>query len=593
MMLKKIDKHTLLLIIIILIQCIYITVMFGINKQGFHSDELWNYGFANSTEGTHVFKEDIGDVLRNVDSWQSSQQLRDYITVDKSEIFNYSSVYYNATQDYNPPLGYMMLHFICALFPGTWSKWYCFALNIICFAIMQIYIYKLTKSLTKNDNAGLIACFFFGFTMAAQNITIFLRIYSPATMFGIMLIYYAHELYAKRNSGENCKSIYVKNFIVNLLGCFTLHFFLPFAFIVTLMYCLYYLFSKHIRRFFAYGLTMAASVGLSIAIFPATIRHMFGDSQYYSSLTYTYRQYPAMWQNKIYWAYMTNDLFGVHNSIWKTMTGVYTLYIIGIILFITIPLCFVFRNEKWLKNIISKIKEIVFDIAKKIKNFQYTLIVLISTVTFVILIAAFKTSVYSMGRTCTRYIFIVYPVMAVFAVVTVWYIITYMVKNEHIRDIICVVMSMVFFGLSIALASDAYYFRHKEEGVTLTGIEDNANCIIVTNETWTLTCYTCELYNTQHYYIADYETALKDDYNSDIINNSDPLYLILDVSLMDGNDRKMSLFGTTVIDERKYTKEYKSSDYEEFFSKIDIADKAEYVGCDDVFGRVVKIYRLN
>ena len=138
---NKINKRMLILATVIFVQCIYITLMFGINKQGFHSDELWNYGFANSTAGTHIFKEDIGDVLKNTDSWQSSQLLRDYITVDKSEIFNYSAIYYNATQDYNPPLGYMMLHFICAMFPGKWSKWYCFELNIICFVIMQIYIY--------------------------------------------------------------------------------------------------------------------------------------------------------------------------------------------------------------------------------------------------------------------------------------------------------------------------------------------------------------------------------------------------------------------------------------------------------------------
>ena len=56
---NKINKRMLILAAVIFVQCIYITLMFGINKQGFHSDELWNYGFANSTAGTHIFKEDI------------------------------------------------------------------------------------------------------------------------------------------------------------------------------------------------------------------------------------------------------------------------------------------------------------------------------------------------------------------------------------------------------------------------------------------------------------------------------------------------------------------------------------------------------
>ncbi|MDO5340765.1 MAG: DNA-processing protein DprA [Eubacteriales bacterium] len=267
---KKTYGYRIMLAIIIIIQVVYISCMFGINKQGFHSDEMWNYGFANSTEGKHVYESDVEKQLKNFDSWQSSDNLRNYITVDKNEIFNYAAIYRNAANDYNPPLGYMMLHFICSLFPGTWSKWYCFALNIICFVIMQIYIYRLAKSVTKSEAAGLLSAFFFGFTAGARNITIFLRIYAPATMFAAMLVYYMHVLYASKDNKDKCIGLYIKIFAVNILGCFTLNLFLPFAFIVTAMYCVYYILARRFRRLLVFGLMMLASVGASIAIYPRT-----------------------------------------------------------------------------------------------------------------------------------------------------------------------------------------------------------------------------------------------------------------------------------------------------------------------------------
>lgn len=61
---------------------------------------------------------------------------------------------------------------------------------------------------------------------------------------------------------------------------------------------------------------------------------------------------------------------------------------------------------------------------------------------------------------------------------------------------------------------------------------------------------------------------------------------------MDGNG-DLWMLGNKVNDERKNIKEYKSEDYIEYFEKLDISTNTEYVGADSVFGRMVKIYRLN
>ena len=577
--------------LIIILQVVYISCMFGVNKQGFHSDELWNYGFANSIAGAHIYKVDNGYDVKDVDSWQPSEKLRNYITVDKDEIFNYSSVYNNAACDLHAPLGFMMLHFICSFFPGTWSKWYCFVLNMLCFVIMQIYVYRLAASVCKNKLAGIFAVLFFGFTMGAQNICIYLRIYAPATMFAVMLMYYSNILYEMIKAKAVKNSVYIKLFLVTLAGCLTLHLFLTFAFIVTVMYCLYYLLTKQFKHFLIYGLTMAGSVAASIAIFPATINHIpgLGGEQL---LTYATKKYPFAMQNKMYWAYMTSDLFGVHNSIWKTMTGTYILYAIAIILFITLPLCFVFRHELWFKKILNVLWHKVKDVTKNIKKGSYTPFVQLASVIFIVMIASKTTSVLQMGNCSARYIFIVYPILASLAVIIVWNVIAYFIHNKKAISVICILLSLVFIVLSACLSQKGFYFRHYEEGKTLTMLEDDANCIIVSSGYWLLTCYANELYNTQNYYIADYDSVLTDSFDSDSVNIKAPLYLILDVSEMDKGDNQYVL-GQKVDFEDKDKKEYKSQDYLSYFESLDITSKVEYVGTDAVFGRTVKIYSLN
>ena len=185
---KSIKRHHILLFFIILMQCIYLSFSFGINKKGFHSDELWNYGFANSSQGTDIFREN--NQLKNFDNWENSSILYDYISVDKSEIFDYSSVYKNCADDYHPFLGFMLLHFICALFPGTWSAWYCFALNLIFFVIQQIFLFKLIRRITNNSYYGIAGVLFFGFTTGAEDILFFLRIYCLASAISVVFMYY-------------------------------------------------------------------------------------------------------------------------------------------------------------------------------------------------------------------------------------------------------------------------------------------------------------------------------------------------------------------------------------------------------------------
>ena len=139
---RKIN-YSILLVVIVILQVVLITYVFAEKKHGFHSDELWNYGFSNSSEGGTIYSRD-GKAI-NTYKWVDSDVFLKYISVDENEIFDYKSVYINAEKDINPPLQYFILHAVSSLRPNTWSKWYCFIINIISFVMTQVFIYKTLR----------------------------------------------------------------------------------------------------------------------------------------------------------------------------------------------------------------------------------------------------------------------------------------------------------------------------------------------------------------------------------------------------------------------------------------------------------------
>lgn len=580
----------LLLACIILLQTVCLTVSFANNKKGYHSDELWSYGFACSSEGMNVFSEHDGQTPKNFDKWVSSSVLHDYITIDKSETFDYVSVYQNSADDYHPFLYFILLHFICSIFPGTFSMWYAYVINIIFFIIQQIFLFKLIRSLTGNSHWGIIGTFFFGLTTGSENILFFLRMYCPATALSVVLFYYLTELYNKRNDSKISKSLFIKLFITTLAGCLMLHEFIILAFIAALLYGLYYLFTKHVKYAFIFGGTMISSALLSIGIFPSTIPHLFGSTGTFGGHV---KKYSFMFQFKIYWSYITNELFGIATSPWHTMTSVYVFYAIIIFLFLFIPFCFIFRHEKWLHTFFKKLKNGFLQFLKKFKHFNYAFVPLIISVIFIIAINSQMTSIMNMGRFANRYIMIIYPLFAAFAVALLYYITKWIFRSKKICYAICMVLSVLFIVLSNLLAPHCYRMNYPHAEMTIDAIESDSNCIVMLSSQFLLTCLTDKLSDTEHFYAATYHSALTDDYDADFDLNSKPLYLLLDVTTFENNGVSLGGIQAPQI-QFEADSLYDKDEYIDFFKNLDIASNFELVGIDyNMYGRKVEIYRLN
>ena len=258
---KKNKIITITLVSIILIQVIGLFLVFTFLKQGHHSDEVWNYAFANSFNGGSLEVDNEGYTTFN--QWHDSKTFLEYISVEKEHRFAYSANIRNAWNDLNPPFQYMVLHTISSFFPGVFSWYFCFAINIVAFIVSQIFIFKTVGRITENKVAGIAAVILYGFGVGAMNITIFMRIYALAVMFVTIFMYCSHMIYENRNEKLHLEHL-IPLFISCFLGSYTLNLFLMVAFVITLCYTLYFLFSKHFKVFIIHGLTVLFAALLSI-----------------------------------------------------------------------------------------------------------------------------------------------------------------------------------------------------------------------------------------------------------------------------------------------------------------------------------------
>ena len=586
------------LIFIIFIQVIYLSLIFSFGKEGYHSDEVYNYGFSNS----YYMKDLDNSKFENsiFQKWNSSQLFKDYVTVDENHRFAFNAVIKNCNMDYNPPFQFMLLHAICSLFPGVFSWYFCFIINIISFVISQIFIFLLSKSITKSNIVGICSVILYGFCVGGMDIAIFMRIYGLGTMFIVLFMYFSHKIY--NGVFKDTKTLvfcYIFCFISLFLGAYSMHVFLIPAFFITLVYCLYYLFSKHIKRFFVYGFTCLGAVALSCLLYPKTFENLgisishSGVSS--SEVSYSLIKYPLPMQLRLYAYQFTRDLFGVHID--PLPNPYFEYFLIGLFCFIVlaIPICFVVRKEKWFRSAILNIKNRFLSVFKKIKQFNVSILVLLISFLSVWFFAAWKTSWYLMKVCANRYLFVAYPLAAVFSVVIGYYIFRFLF-NKKISLIILIVLSCSLSFLSHCESqSHAFLFEHYTEGVTFDEFEDNSNSVLLLSSPWTIVFFAPKLYNTNSFYATDM-TTYKNNIYFDGADNSQPYYVILDLTYMlnkeldENNPDDKNVLDIYKESADLFTLE---SDVIGFFESEDNVDYLEYVGTDEIMRRVYHIYKVH
>lgn len=288
---------------------IFVTLLLKVN---YHMDEVWSYGLANH-QGDIVMDFELGV------TYDPKEVLEDYLVADPEHRFDYANVWENQRNDNHPPLYYALLHTICSLFPGTFSKWYAGAINIAFALLMFVFIRRLILQLTENRTLQFVLSLAFALSAGILNVVSFLRMYLPAMCWCTILASLAVSMLesAKARAGEKEKRssldawpIYMSYALVAALGALTHYYCVVFVVLLSIavLVCL-----LGYRQWVYAEMAVASILAGALAaylVFPDMVRHVFaGDRGSQSMENLQNKQDFGEWL-RYFFHMMDQELFG-------------------------------------------------------------------------------------------------------------------------------------------------------------------------------------------------------------------------------------------------------------------------------------------
>ena len=252
--------------VVFLIAMIFVIAL----KFDYHVDETLTYSLSNNSDPVYYMDPQEGFRYE-----PSIQPYLDYLTVKKGESFSYSIPYFKQYYESHPPIYYALVHTVCSLFPGSFSRWYAGAVNII-FALGTLFVLRrIVELLTENKliknclTWGFVSCY------AVLSEVSFFRMY-VVTLFLTTLTTYIFMWQLQSDRG---KWFYILASFVVLVGALTYYGTLIFSLAICVIYGIYLLINKKWKDVYKFVGGMAIAGGIAIAVFPAIIRQVFGDGR--------------------------------------------------------------------------------------------------------------------------------------------------------------------------------------------------------------------------------------------------------------------------------------------------------------------------
>lgn len=581
-------KYKGILAIIIAVNLFSIIYCFSMKKEGWHSDEVWSYGFANSFYKAHINSDNDGNET-NICEWVDNSVLNDYIEVNDGERFRFDSVYNNQIKDLSPPLHSMILHAICSFFPNTFSWWYSFAINIMSFIVASIFLYK-TAVIIKNENFGLICCFLYGISMAARDTYIYLRMYAMCTALTMILFYNMTKYIGK---ACNDKSFINKNligvFISSLMMFWTHYYMITLVGIITICVIVIFLCRKDIKHMFVYGGMQLLSLGIALALFPSVVTVFLNHQSAVTSTVNSSMDYRLPAKLKVMADFLLYKLYGIHISVFMDFIWLKaSIFVIISIIIVLMPLVLLLRKTV----IIKKLQDLIKNIIRKLRNSFLRLnkiyaVLFVSIVTQSIIVAV-TSQVYNMGVDEGRYLMYLYPLETIFFTGVVYSLIEKIVSGKKTLVIMCILsLGLSVINIYTRSINLNYYYLKNTTGETLESVVMDKNCIFISNESWAavymapILRYSNEYFQT---YMANY-SEYGDEYE---ISKKEDTILLVDVTsfLTLKNINNFVENGDEIVKKS----EDKYNDIMEYYKKIYNVSSVKRVSTQVVFGRVVDAY---
>lgn len=255
---------------VILLMQLALFCYYGNRKTGFHEDELYTYYSTNKTAGLFVSDR----------QWLMRDQLRNDFVVLPGEEFRYNVVKQMQSWDVHPPLYYYLIHTICSLTPGVFSKWQGIGLNLLGYVFSYLLLAYVTytaasgkKDSTRGRLLALLVCAGWGFSGAVISGVMFIRMYQWLTMW--ILLCLAIHLRAVKKQDFRIRCFLLPLGLTVFAGFLTQYYYIIFHCFLGLAFCLYLLRGKKIREFISYVITCFLGLASALLYYPSALSHIF------------------------------------------------------------------------------------------------------------------------------------------------------------------------------------------------------------------------------------------------------------------------------------------------------------------------------
>lgn len=412
---KKRLFYPFILAIVIALCLSRIIYIFVNEKEGYHSDEPWSYGFANSLYYPYLYSDEADILLtngyiQNYNEWLKGSLFYDYLIVNTGDEFEFDSVVFNKSGDMSPPFFEIILHAVCSFFPETFSWWYAFSINIILFVLVEILLYSVCLNAQGSKLLAVIVALFYGLSLGAISTFIYLRMYALLTMFTLLTVLLFQKVYSYK---EIKWYLHVGLILAAMLGAYTHYYYLLFAFLFTFMFCFFLLIKKQVKKCMLTGISMLLGVIGFIAIYPYALKMIMGSGSMYDAGV----EFPFSWLMTFCINLLLTNTIGIKWIVDKAFM-LYVLFVLFFVILSLLALSFLLRNEVWFKEFKDKRRESVKKFfSEKDNNYKRyceewnpILVSLLITVVVSVFVVAKTSYVEAMGLATDRYMFNIFPV---------------------------------------------------------------------------------------------------------------------------------------------------------------------------------------
>lgn len=287
------------------------------SKKDFHIDEIYSYGLANNVGSIEMEFE------QGVMYEPAKMPYDEYLCAQTGQRLEYANVFTNQKADVHPPLYYLLLHTICSFFADEFLLWNAGIINVVFMLLTLCLVRKSVRLLTSSEVISNIAALLFCLTPGFWYNGAFLRMYVMAMFFVTWLSYVV-----VKQLNRNDKFFYAKVFIIAAAGALTHYYCIVYCVFISAAYGIFLLIQKQYLKLVKFGGAMIMAGGVSLAVFPSMLRHMFAEKRGAESIQNLAQTSISLYFERVreFFTIINTDIFGGCLMVMMILAAGYLLY---------------------------------------------------------------------------------------------------------------------------------------------------------------------------------------------------------------------------------------------------------------------------